>query len=309
MSTPARAWETGQFALAVSACSAKAAASMPGTSAVVVSWMREMRKPPSPRSRWTRAEVSIEVGAWPARSSAPDSAMEKQPAWAAPMSSSGFVPVPSSKRDEKEYWPSNAPLPRRIVPLPPCRPPSQRAVAVRSGIGFLLGSERELSHELERFGLLAEHDHRGDAGFTPRVEPLGDTFPGADERDLVDELVRHRRRCFMLLAVQVEVLDLLGRGFVAETARQVVVEVPAAGTHPADVQRRHRLHEPAERVDVVADEHGDAGRDVEGGARLVVTRLGEAAVERGAVGLGEPVGREEDGKPSVGDLGGELDVL
>lgn len=29
--------------------------------------------------------------------------MEKQPAWAAPISSSGFVPVPSSKRDENEY--------------------------------------------------------------------------------------------------------------------------------------------------------------------------------------------------------------
>ena len=63
----------------------------------------EMRKPLSARSRWTRAEVSIEVGGWPARSSPPDSAIEKQPAWAAPISSSGFVPVPSSKREEKEY--------------------------------------------------------------------------------------------------------------------------------------------------------------------------------------------------------------
>ena len=31
-----------------------------------------------------------------------DSAIEKQPAWAAPMSSSGLVPSPSSKRDLNE---------------------------------------------------------------------------------------------------------------------------------------------------------------------------------------------------------------
>jgi hypothetical protein len=32
----------------------------------------------------------------------PASAIEKQPAWAAPMSSSGLVPSPSSKRDGNE---------------------------------------------------------------------------------------------------------------------------------------------------------------------------------------------------------------
>ena len=66
---------------------------------------------------------------------------------------------------------------------------------------------------------------------------------------------------------------------------------------------------PRSVVDVVTHDHGDAGRDVEVGARLVVPRLGEAGVERGAVRLGEPVGREEDRQPPVGDLGGELDVL
>ena len=38
----------------------------------------------------------------PASESCPESAIEKQPAWAAAISSSGFVPFASSKRDEKE---------------------------------------------------------------------------------------------------------------------------------------------------------------------------------------------------------------
>ena len=75
---------------------------MPGTTAVHSSSMRPMRKPPSARSRWTRAVVSTDVGGWPPRSSPADSAIEKHPAWAAPISSSGLVPAPSSKRDLNE---------------------------------------------------------------------------------------------------------------------------------------------------------------------------------------------------------------
>jgi hypothetical protein len=47
------------------------------------------------------------------------------------MSSSGFVPFPSSNRDENEYGPSNAPLPSFIVPLPSLRVPSHTADPVR----------------------------------------------------------------------------------------------------------------------------------------------------------------------------------
>jgi hypothetical protein len=36
----------------------------------------------------------------------PDSCMEKQPAWAAAMSSSGLVPTPLSKREPNENSPS-----------------------------------------------------------------------------------------------------------------------------------------------------------------------------------------------------------
>src|SRR6266516_3291979 len=42
------------------------------------------------------------LAGWPAFSRLNASAIEKQPASAAPMSSSGLVPFPSSKRDENE---------------------------------------------------------------------------------------------------------------------------------------------------------------------------------------------------------------
>src|SRR5213594_2341919 len=47
------------------------------------------------------------------------------------MSSSGLVPFPSSKRDENEYGPSNAPLPSFMFPLPCLSVPSHTAVPVR----------------------------------------------------------------------------------------------------------------------------------------------------------------------------------
>jgi len=44
----------------------------------------------------------MRLGGKPAFSNPTESAIEKQPASAAPISSSGFVPLPFSKRDEKE---------------------------------------------------------------------------------------------------------------------------------------------------------------------------------------------------------------
>ncbi len=102
MGTAASATETGQVFLAVSACSANALASRPGTSASVSSSIRVRRKPPSTLSRCTRAVVRMRRGVSFARLSPADRAMEKQPAWAAPISSSGLVPAPSSKRERKE---------------------------------------------------------------------------------------------------------------------------------------------------------------------------------------------------------------
>ena len=53
---------------------------------------------PSTGSIVSRASVSMAVAVKPALLSVKDSAIVKQPAWAAATSSSGFVPLPSPKR-------------------------------------------------------------------------------------------------------------------------------------------------------------------------------------------------------------------
>src|ERR1700757_33089 len=64
----------------------------------------------------------------PASPKISDSAIVKQPAWAAPISSSGFVPGFPSKRLAKPYgYLSSAPLFVEIAPLPSLMPPSQTA--------------------------------------------------------------------------------------------------------------------------------------------------------------------------------------
>ena len=78
------------------------------------------------------AAVSMRRGSNPASPSRADSAMEKQPACAAPMSSSGLVPGASSKRVVKEYFRlDSAPLPVEMLPVPFLSPPLQRALALR----------------------------------------------------------------------------------------------------------------------------------------------------------------------------------
>ena len=62
MSTPVSAFDTGQFALAVSAWAAKLVESSPGTSPSVASSMRLIPKPLPPRSMLTFATVSIQFG-------------------------------------------------------------------------------------------------------------------------------------------------------------------------------------------------------------------------------------------------------
>src|SRR5258708_15146161 len=72
------------------------------------------------------------AGAKPALPSSLDSAIEKQPACAAAISSSGLVPLPSAKRLVNEYWVSDStPLSVEIVPLPSLRLPLHSADALR----------------------------------------------------------------------------------------------------------------------------------------------------------------------------------
>src|SRR5262249_35834842 len=80
-----------------------------------------------PGSSFTVAIVLTLLAGCPALSRLNASAIEKHPASAAPMSSSGFVPLPFSNRDKNEKGPSNAPPPSFIVPLPSLRVPSHTA--------------------------------------------------------------------------------------------------------------------------------------------------------------------------------------
>src|SRR3954470_4865353 len=90
-----------------------------------------MVKPASVLSKVSVALVSIEVGVKPPLPSSAESAIEKQPACAAAISSSGFVPTPFSNRVEKEYCVCfRTPLAVETEPLPSFNPPSQCALAV-----------------------------------------------------------------------------------------------------------------------------------------------------------------------------------
>src|SRR3954454_7002380 len=96
--------------------------------------------------------VDSSSGVNPAAPRKADSAIVKQPAWAAAINSSGFVPMPFSKRAENEYCVCfNTPLCVERVPLPCLRSPFHTADAVRF-IGFwgCLAGGKELQGNSER---------------------------------------------------------------------------------------------------------------------------------------------------------------
>ena len=101
----------------------------------------------------------------------------------------------------------------------------------------------ELQHHLQRLPVASAEEHDRRRTLLPRFEPVADPLRRADETRRVGELVRDGSHRFLLLAVEIEVLDLLRRGLVAVPAREVVVEVLPARAHAADVQRESRLHE------------------------------------------------------------------
>src|SRR5262249_21304045 len=80
-------------------------------------------------SSWTEASVSIEVGLTPAFPNDALSAIEKQPAKAAPIISSGLLPRSPSKRVFRVKA-TSGPLAGFIVPFPSLNVPSQRADAL-----------------------------------------------------------------------------------------------------------------------------------------------------------------------------------
>src|SRR6266516_3872101 len=82
-------------------------------------------------------------GVMPALPSSADSAIEKKPAWAAAINSSGFVPGWLSKRVLNEYGVrERRPLSVETVPLPSLSPPCHVADAVRFIVSFLSYGDR-----------------------------------------------------------------------------------------------------------------------------------------------------------------------
>src|SRR2546430_17096150 len=95
--------EMGQPALAALAISRAFDLSTPGIFAVTSKCDSVTDQPASFLSSVIVAVVWIDSGVRPALPSSAENAIEKQPAWAAAIISSGFVPTPFSKRVEKEY--------------------------------------------------------------------------------------------------------------------------------------------------------------------------------------------------------------
>src|SRR5688500_6815089 len=130
MSTAARAWLTGQPALACSAAATKSSSLIPWTAPRTLSRICVM---PVPGTKSTSADVSRLVGGVPALARPLENAMEKHAEWAAAISSSGLVlPLASSVRAGQDT--SKVPSPdesRVTLPAPSKRLPSQWVDAVR----------------------------------------------------------------------------------------------------------------------------------------------------------------------------------
>src|SRR5262245_20395149 len=117
--------DTGQFALASSASFTNSSPERPGTLPCVVSAIVAMRQPPPSCSMVRSALVCSVSGGCPAPLRRNASAIVKQPACAAAMSSSGLVPLPSPNRAVNEYgvsasvplWVVRAPRPSLPEPL------------------------------------------------------------------------------------------------------------------------------------------------------------------------------------------------
>src|SRR5581483_3931706 len=98
-------------------------------------------------------------------------------------------------------------------------------------------SARGISDDAQRRDVARRDEQRRRAALAERVESLADAFDTADERDLVDERVRHLGRRLALLSLEEEVLDLMRLRLVAVAHEEIVVEVLRARAHAADVER------------------------------------------------------------------------
>jgi len=126
-----------------------------------------------------------------------ESAMVKQPAWAAAINSSGFVPWPFSKRVVKEYGVLlRTPLAVEMTPLPSFRVPFQTAVAIRCMGRNLRGVKASRNQDNFSVGARFHHGHVGSGGLGERNFLADDrskrlVFESRDQRRMdADKLFR-----------------------------------------------------------------------------------------------------------------------
>src|SRR5436190_13584120 len=142
--------EIGQLAFALLASSPNFALSMPGIRARVVKCTAVTVQLSFTRSNVNAASVSIASAVKPLLFSMNDSAIVKQPACAAAINSSGFVPLPSPNRAANEYGVSlSVPLCTDSVPLPSLTVPCQRAFALRCIVCLRNGVELQFQDGIE----------------------------------------------------------------------------------------------------------------------------------------------------------------
>ena len=158
------------------------------------------------------------------------------------------------------------------------RRPSARAGRLRSTDEVL-----DLGDEVDR-ALAAERDGNdlqvGHAGLAEGGDPLGHVALGPAQRRGLEQLVGHQRLRLGLLAVEVEVLDLLGLLLEAVAAHHVVVEVLPLGPHPPDVEGDHGPGQVAQcgHLVTLADGHQPAHGDLQRPEGRVP--LGRSGIER-----------------------------
>src|SRR5438552_2470758 len=274
---------------------------MPGTSASVSSSIFVIENPSPTFSSFTVAPVWMRFGVMPARESCAVSAIVKQPAWAAPINSSGLVADwPASNRDLNEYGPSKAPLPTFSRPLPSARLPFHSASAFCVGMASLAMS-KAFTHRGR------QTRHRVTA-VTPGPEPAGewphllDSAPSEEERHtgarrlvgsraIEDDLPRARD-------LVVPILQLLERHVQrARNDGRLGLEVqPVAHVHHQHV---HALVEPS--LEFLGRDPRDSDLPQEALAPDVLP--GDVAGERGR----QP--REAPAPEAEGVLGGQLELL
>src|ERR1700734_3811186 len=135
-----------------------------------------------------------------------------------------------------------------------CRPARRSSPGGKPGLLAGQGADPlDLAHPVLVRGAVRQHVQRRDAGLAVRGDPVPHVAFVADQRGALEQFGGDQGGRLVLAAGQVGLLDLLGRGLVAEPAGEVVVEVAPLGPHAADIQREERTGEIALVSDVVPD--------------------------------------------------------